>query len=276
MGRGILSGLIWGSMLSIMLVWVASQMGGMIEVMQAPEGVAMSVPDPVEVEPLDEEVAALAPTPESPVEEPAIDVTTPDSVDADAAPVVEADPGQAPEASDAAAELEEPEAGEAPSVTVTNDQPVRPAGASEAPEAGSADAAPQVAELAPAPDFLQPVVVEPTPPVVSDTSTAALPEVDPVPQPGADSVSPTAPDADDRPEIGSAPAAPEPEPVPEPAPAPEAAPVPKAPEAAPVIAANDQREVEREELFVVALVATVVGAEDRLGEGVGGVGSGRE
>ncbi len=120
--------------------------------------------------------------PESPVEEPAIDVTTPDSVDADAAPVVEADPGQAPEASDAAAELEEPEAGEAPSVTVTNDQPVRPAGASEAPEAGSADAAPQVAELAPAPDFLQPVVVEPTPPMVPDTSTAALPEVDPVPQ----------------------------------------------------------------------------------------------
>ncbi len=230
MGGGLLSGLIWGSILSLMLVWVASQMSGMIEVMKAPQGVAMTAPDPVDVKPLKEDVAALAPAPDSPVGETVVDAAAPESSAADAAPVVDANPGPAPEAAETADGLTAPDPGQAPIVSAAVDDPIRPAAVALTPEAGSADAAPQVAALEPALGILQPVVVEPTAPEVPEIAMAALPDVDPAPATGAEYASPIAPDADDRPEVGSAPAAPSLEPEAEsesePAPEPEIATAP--------------------------------------------------
>ncbi len=235
LGRGLLSGLVWGSILSLMLVWMASQMGGMIEVLKAPEGVAVTAPDAVVVAPLDEEMATLVPEPEAPAAEQGASRAEPEPGKADAPPMAATEPAAAPDAAEPVGAPEGPAADQPPSIPVTSDAPARSPAASQAPSQAPADGAPRIAEAAAVPEFTQPVVVEPQAPAQPEAPEATVPEVGgdgavPVapkpgglPETGAMTESPSAPRAEAAPEPETVPeAAPEPDPVPEAVPEPEA------------------------------------------------------
>lgn len=219
LGRGLLSGLVWGSILSLVLVWMASQMGGMIEVLKAPEGLAVTAPDAVTVAPLDEEMATLVPEPEAPAAEQGASRAEPEPGEADAPPMAATEPAAAPDTAEPDGVPEGPAADQPPSTPGTSDAPARSPAASQAPAQAPADATPRIAEAAPVPEFTQPVVVEPQAPAQPEAPEATVPEV------GGDGAVPVAPQPGGLPDAGamtespSAPradAAPEPEPVPEP------------------------------------------------------------
>ncbi len=236
MGRGFLSGLVWGSILSVMLVWMASQMSGMIEVLEAPKDIAIKAPEAVSVEPLEEAAAALPAGDDSPADATLRQGAAPVGSDADAAPAVETEATRAPETTEAAQAPDEPAAGEAPNVTVTNDAPARSPDAGQAPAPAPtpapADAAPQIAEAAPLPDFTQPVIVEPQAPAPPEAPAEPSPTIEAAPEAGTNGSAPVAPKTDALPEAGAAPDSP-PAVGAEAVPTPDVAPEDAAPEAEP-------------------------------------------
>ncbi|MGB5556639.1 MAG: divergent polysaccharide deacetylase family protein [Paracoccaceae bacterium] len=212
MGRGFLSGLVWGSILSVMLVWMASQMSGMIEVLEAPKDIAIKAPEAVSVEPLEEAAAALPAAEDNPTDATSPQGAAPAGSDADAAPAVETEATRAPETSEVAQAPNEPAAGDAPNVTVTDDAPARSPDAGQAPAPAPtpapADAAPRIAKAAPLPDFTQPVIVEPQAPAPPEAPTEPSPKIEAAPEAGATGSAPVAPTTDALPEAGAAPESP--------------------------------------------------------------------
>ena len=133
MGRGFLSGLGWGSMLSLVLVWVASQMGMMIEVMQAPQNVAVDAPGQVSVEPLEEEVAEAPAETEPPVTAATNGAAVLGGDTADASPPADTTPAVAPQTAEVPAAPEGPVTGEAPALSPAPDAPAPGGVASRTP-----------------------------------------------------------------------------------------------------------------------------------------------
>ncbi len=233
LGRGFLSGLTWGSILSVMLVWVASQMGGMIEVLKAPVDVATVAPESSVVV-LPESSAVTPPAAEQVTARPEdsqLSVVPPESAEpevsaADAPPIAQGESVAAPEMAEVDLAPDAPSAGWVPSIAAEGDAPARSPDATP-PSQITADRAPRKGETAPIPEFTQPVVVEPAAPAQPETPADIAPEA--VTAPG-DEAAPAAPDTGTPPEVVGVPDAPpveaEPAPVPEPAPEPESDPVP--------------------------------------------------
>lgn len=245
MGRGFISGLIWGSILSLMLVWMASQMSGMVEVLNAPDEVAVNAPEAVSVEPLQDNTAPLPAetTAPEPAQAPAAATPDPASDAADAAPQADTAPVAAPEATDVAQAPQPPGTGDAPAAPGTVDSPARVTASGQAPAASDQDAAPSVAETAKIPEFTQPIVVEPEAPAAPLESSDGVPAIKPDAAPSSTESAaavPAAPMAEQAPEAGAAPESPpaaEPEPdeiaVAEPSAEPEQQPEPQPDPAAP-------------------------------------------
>ena len=216
MGRGFLSGLGWGSMLSLVLVWVASQMGMMIEVMQAPQDVAVDAPGQVSVEPLEEEVAEAPAETEPPVTAATNGAAVLGGDTADASPPADTTPAVAPQTAEVPAAPEGPVTGEAPALSPAPDAPAPGGVASRTPEPSAADAAPRIAEAAPLPDFNKPVVVVPEPPTQPSVAEDESPSLDAAPDAAPETeqaaLPPARPETEGLPEAGVAPdARPEPE-----------------------------------------------------------------
>lgn len=225
MGRGFLSGLGWGSAVSLVLVWMASQMGMMIEVLKAPQNVAVDAPGQSSIATPAEEMAEAPAAAEAPVVATATDGGAALGGDnADALPPADTAPAVAPQTAEVALAPESPESSEAPSWSATPDAPAPGGVASPAPEPAAADDAPRIAEAAPMTDFNTPVVVEPEPPAAPALTTEEAPSIAGVPEtpsegaPESDQAAlvPAIPEAEGLPDTGKAPeATPEPEPDPE-------------------------------------------------------------
>ncbi len=186
MARGFLSGVIWGVVLSAMVLWVASQLGGMISLLLAPPGqVSDQAPPPPQT------AAAPEPAPAAP-EPGALPATEPSRLGlelpagtAETPPRADTAPARAPGAEAEAAPPAEPAQAAEPAVPGRiGEEPARPDTALAGLPAPGADAAPREIEDAPAPRAAPAGVAAPDappPPGQPAPTTPAAPEADSAP-----------------------------------------------------------------------------------------------
>jgi len=203
LARGFLSGVIWGVVLSAMVLWVASQLGGMISLLLAPpEQVSDQAPPPPQT------AAAPEPAPAAP-EPGALPATEPSRLGrelpagtSETPPQAETAPARAPQAGAEAAPPAEPaQAPEPAAPGRIGEEPARPDTAVASLPAPGADAAPREIEDAPAPRAAPGGVTAPGAPARPGSGAAGRPVPDaPPPPPGQPApATPAAPDADSAP-----------------------------------------------------------------------------
>lgn len=234
MGRGIISGVIWGSVVAVMSLWVASQLGDMINVLRAPPAnVEAQTP---EVGDVDTETAVdepVAPTPEAaPATDPSRQGLALATGKTDGLPNVASDPASVPKVIVPSDVLAKPETGVAPDVARANKDAAPSSSETAALTAPEQDRAPQAVLRPAAPAVDAPVEVEQNTPEVPQGGSGAAPAAEQSPEIAGDTVQPIAPMKApekmpepvvdfSKPQVVETPLPVEPEPAPEPEVAPE-------------------------------------------------------
>ena len=209
MARGFLSGVIWGVVLSAMVLWVASQLGGMISLLLTPpEQVSDQAPPPPQT------AAAPEPAPATP-EPGALPATEPSRLGrelpagtAETPPQAETAPARAPQAEAAAPPPARPAQAPEPAVPDRiGEEPVRPGTAIARLPAPGTDATPREIEDAPAPRAAPAGVAAPGVPAQPGSGSASRPAPGaPPPPPGQPApATPAVPEADSAPVPASPP-----------------------------------------------------------------------
>ncbi len=228
MGRGFISGFIWGSVIAATLLWLASQVGGFVALLAPPDPRDVSVaPADVASNSITSQGAPVAPSEQSastadPAMQPTLGTAQPD-----AAPVADTAQLARPAAGDVAAETPAPEVEEAPVVGGTSDSGVATGIVSSVPDQPAGERAPNLATAPPA-------VPAPEQAAQSQANQQQAPAGNPVqpvgeaaqapaPESASEPVAPAAPRADATPAVTdfSAPQVvetPKAEPIPAPAP----------------------------------------------------------
>lgn len=185
MGRGIFSGVIWGSVVAIGGLWIASQLGEMIHVFsKPPANISAEAPDPVQ-----ETQDVAEPAPEAPVKQagPATDPSRQtaelDKADVDATPEAKVEADVPQETAEPVAPVAAPDTAQAPVLAEINDTAPVVDGGSDAPQQAMMDAVPETV-----PAGLEPAVEVPTEitenvpdmPTPELAGTLATPDVAPI------------------------------------------------------------------------------------------------
>ncbi len=250
MGRGIFSGVIWGSVIAVVSLWLLSQLGGMVAVLSAPpQEVAAVAPDAGTTSPqVTADTASGAPNvQEDPDPAPTGQSAALQSANTDQAPVADRLPAQIPEASNITDIPAEPVAGTAPSIEPTAADVAKVAPLVTPPAQPSTDSLPELATIAPKPQPNVPTPqdsdpVTPVAPPQEVVIAQAAPVQEAAPTVGTEPVQPAAPVVDQTPTTDfSTPVVvetpeivvEEPEPAPEPEPSPEPEPDAETPQDAP-------------------------------------------
>ena len=262
MGRGLISGILWGTISAAIILITLSQLTGKVYLLVTPpEAVTDSAPEAVPSEELIPEPAPSAPVEAAPpATEPSRQSVELESDDAetDAAPAAETAPAEQPQTGAAMPLPTEPEVGASPEIAeVATDAPTAPV-VSElvAPQAPAIEAAPEVSVVAPEPILTAPTEVMPEAPVMP------TPEVDGQPDAGQ---APVIIEEPAQPEVvvAESPVVPEPTPTEEAIVADEPADAPDAGMVAPEAPAVAEEAPEQSEMPVVSQPEdTVVTAAD--------------
>jgi len=226
MGRGLFSGVLWGSVIAAMSLVLLSQISGIVGlVSEPPRDVAVVAPDVVE--PVVNAKASETPVaPDSqggPATDPSRQGTGLNASDADSAFSTDTTPANVPVASDVTGGQSSPEQGTAPVVQVRDETPAMPDTVATAPVAPGGETAPVPVAKLPAPLVPSETAVALESPALAEETIAAVLAPDTSPTAGAEPDQPPSPVTDTVPENDfSTPtviATPKPvEPEPEPAP----------------------------------------------------------
>lgn len=121
MGRGLFSGIIWGSLVAILSLWLLSQVGGMVGLLANPEGVSTTAPE-TELTGGDDTQIDTTPLEPIPSDTPSSDLPRESeelaTAETEPAPTPQTIPGPAPEAVATLEEPRHPNAGGSPAVPV--------------------------------------------------------------------------------------------------------------------------------------------------------------
>lgn len=194
MGRGILSGAVWGTVIALTLLWVTSQLSGMIFLLTQPADITSEAPEAAQSE------AALSqaePAPPSASGAPATDpsrsggvlsATTPETV-----PTADTLPADVPQTAANTTAPAQPSQGQAPSVDIATQPPVQPAQGAQPPASPTVEQAPQIAQAPPPPEAAAPTVVMPVAPEMPGVDTQGRPQTEGDPVVVAETAPPASP-----------------------------------------------------------------------------------
>jgi len=157
-GRGIFSGVIWGTLVAFIALWLLSQMGGIMAALSGPpKNVVVQAPAASQIETTSIETAPEAPAIQTaPATDPSRQNAELQTAPADETPGTDTDIAVAPVTGNVAQAMAEPESGNAPDVIVATAQVPTSLQGTAIPQAPSEDAKPIVNLLAPQPDVSQP------------------------------------------------------------------------------------------------------------------------
>lgn len=185
MGRGIFSGVIWGSVVAIGGLWIASQLGEMVHVLsKPPANISAEAPDPVQETEDVAEAAPDAPAEQAgPATDPSRQTAELDSTEVDAAPAAKVGSEEPLEAAEPMAPVATPDATQAPVLEQINDTTPAADGGSEAPQQATMDSVPETvpAGLEPAVEVPAEITENvPDMPVPELAGTLTAPDVAPI------------------------------------------------------------------------------------------------
>lgn len=223
MGRGIFSGVIWGSVVAVMALWVASQLGDVINVFRAPPAnVEAATPEAAVVDEVETAQTPVAPTIESaPATDPSRQSVSLDAGAAGTPPNAANVPASLPDTGQSSEVLIDPGTDAAPAVVGTVADTDLPDNDTTALAIPSTDIMPKAVAKPAAAAVEAPVEVEQNTPDVPQDSSGTRPAPDHAPATASDPGQPVAPVVAPepvvdftKPQIVEAPLPVEPEPAP--------------------------------------------------------------
>ena len=205
MGRGIFSGVIWGSAIAVMSLWLLSQLGGMVAVLSTPpQEVAVVAPEAGRTSPqVADDAIPTAPSAQSgPDTDPSRQGVPLQTANTDSAPQADRLPALVPQTSDAAVSPAEPVAGTSPGIASAIEDVTTVPAAVTPPMPPAVESLPELETTAPVPSVPDPADVDPVTPVAPQediivAEATRVPEV--APSVGSEPEQPSTPVADQTP-----------------------------------------------------------------------------
>lgn len=205
MGRGILAGLLWGGTVSLVSLWMVSQLGGMIHLLATPPNeVVTQAPETTQsgdvTEASNPEVSLAQGGPSTDPSRSGTPLAngTPESL-----PKADTQSAAVPETGEVGSAPQEPAQGQAPEMAIVADDPAQTGTVAKGPSQPMADTAPSTAQAAPRPANTQPSVAMPDAPelpVLDSEGRTAQSDASPTP---AEPSQPGAPSQDQLPDVSS-------------------------------------------------------------------------
>ena len=205
MGRGIFSGVIWGSVIAVMSLWLLSQLGGMLAVLSTPpQEVAVVAPEAGSTSPLvSDDATPTAPSAQSgPDTDPSRQGVPLQTANTDSAPQADRLPALVPQTSDAAVSPAEPVAGTSPGIASAIEDVATVPAAVTPPMPPAVENLPKLETTAPVPSVPDPADADPVTPVAPQEDiivAEAAPAPEAAPSIGSEPEQPSTPVADQTP-----------------------------------------------------------------------------